>query len=42
MPQSLQAGFLLHSQNYLESSLLVDVFTQTEGRISLIAKGVKR
>ena len=42
MPQSLQAGFLLHSQNYLESSLLVDVFTQTEGRVSLIAKGIKR
>jgi len=42
MAQSLQSGFLLHYQNYQESSLLVDVFTQMEGRYSLIAKGVKQ
>jgi len=42
MPQSLQAGFLLHHQNYQESSLIIDVFTQTSGRVSLIAKGVRR
>ncbi|NOQ13521.1 MAG: DNA repair protein RecO [Methyloprofundus sp.] len=42
MRQSLQAGFLLHYQNYQESSLLIDVFTQREGRLSLIAKGVKQ
>ena len=42
MVQSLQAGFLLHYQNYLESSLLIDVFTQMEGRHSLIARGVKQ
>lgn len=42
MYQGLQAGFLLHHQNYQESSLLIDVLTQTLGRISLIAKGVRR
>lgn len=42
MPQNLQAGFLLHHQNYRESSLLIDVFTQGSGRITLIAKGVRR
>lgn len=42
MPQSLQAGFLLHHQNYQESSLIIDVFTQAAGRVSLIAKGVRR
>lgn len=42
MKRSLQASFLLHYQNYQESSLIIDVFTQAEGRQSLIAKGVKR
>ena len=42
MGQSLQAGFLLHHQNYQESSLLIDVFTQASGRVSLIAKGVRK
>ena len=42
MPQSLQAGFLLHHQNYRESSLIIDVFTQAAGRVSLIAKGVRQ
>lgn len=42
MSRVLQAGFLLHYQSYQESSLIVDVFTQREGRQSIIAKGVKR
>jgi len=42
MSQLLQAGLLLHSQSYQESSLLIDIFTQREGRESIIAKGVKR
>lgn len=41
MAQSLLAGFLLHHQDYRESSLIIDVFTQSEGRLSLIAKGIK-
>jgi len=42
MAQNLQAGFLLHHQHYQESSLIIDVFTQASGRVSLIAKGVRR
>ena len=42
MPQNLQAGFLLHQQHYRETSLIIDVFTQASGRVSLIAKGVRR
>jgi len=42
MPRSLQAGFLLHHHNYQESSLILDVFTQASGRISLIAKGARQ
>ncbi|WP_221893952.1 DNA repair protein RecO [Bathymodiolus japonicus methanotrophic gill symbiont] len=38
----MQAGFLLHHQNYRESSLIIDVFTQSTGRVSLIAKGVRQ
>jgi DNA repair protein RecO (recombination protein O) len=42
MSQNLQAGFILHQQNYRESSLIIDVFTQSFGRVSLLAKGVRR
>lgn len=42
MSQNLQAGFILHQQNYRESSLIIDVFTQSSGRVSLLAKGVRR
>ena len=42
MSQNLQAGFLLHQKNYRESSLIIDVFTQSSGRVSLLAKGVRR
>lgn len=37
-----QPGFVLHSYPYKETSLLVDVFTRSHGRIALIAKGAKR
>lgn len=42
MSQSLEPGFVLKHQNYQESSLLIDVFMPTSGRISLIAKGVRQ
>jgi len=32
----------LHHQNYQESSIIVDVFTQAEGRVSLLAKGFRQ
>jgi DNA repair protein RecO (recombination protein O) len=37
-----QPAFILHQQNYRESSLLIDALTQDYGRISLIAKGVRK
>jgi DNA repair protein RecO (recombination protein O) len=42
MSQSLHAGFLLHHMDYQESSLIIDVFTQELGRISIIAKGARQ
>ncbi len=42
MHQSLQAGFLLHQRSYQESSLIIDIFTQREGRVSILAKGIKQ
>ena len=37
-----QPAFILHQQNYRESSLIIDVLTRDFGRISLIAKGVRK
>ncbi|MDP8079663.1 DNA repair protein RecO [Phocoenobacter skyensis] len=37
-----QRGFVLHRREYSESSLLVDLFTEHSGRITLLAKGARR
>ena len=37
-----QPAYILHQQNYRESSLLLEVLTRDFGRISLIAKGVRK
>jgi DNA repair protein RecO (recombination protein O) len=37
-----QPAFILHQQPYRESSLIIDVLTRDFGRISLIAKGVRK
>jgi len=34
--------FILHSRSYLESSLILDIFSREYGRLHLIAKGAKR
>ena len=34
--------FLLHQRAHGETSLIIDVFTKTSGKISLIAKGAKK
>ena len=34
--------FLLHQRPYSETSIIVDVFTRNNGKISLIAKGAKK
>ncbi|MDH2925493.1 DNA replication and repair protein RecO [Nicoletella semolina] len=40
--EPLQRGFVLHRRNYSESSLLVEFFTEKNGRITLLAKGARR
>lgn len=45
-PRSLrhkdQAGYVLHSYPYQETSLIVEVFTREFGRVAMVAKGAKR
>ncbi|MDO4626130.1 MAG: DNA repair protein RecO [Pasteurellaceae bacterium] len=41
MQQHWQRGFVLHRKPYSETSLLVDLFTEYSGRISVIAKGAR-
>ena len=38
----LDEGLVLHRRAYLETSLMVDVFTREHGRFRLIAKGARR
>ncbi|MDG6881284.1 Recombination protein O [Phocoenobacter uteri] len=40
--ENWQRGFVLHRREYSESSLLVDFFTEQNGRITLLAKGARR
>jgi len=42
MKVELTPCFILHSRSYLESSLILDVFSREHGRLHLIAKGAKR
>ncbi|MGB2272341.1 MAG: DNA repair protein RecO [Pseudomonadales bacterium] len=41
MSNSLNACFLLHQRPYRETSVIVDLLTETEGRISVVCKGVR-
>ena len=38
----LQRGFVLHRRPYSETSLLVDLFTEETGRLTVIAKAHAR
>ncbi|MEA5446149.1 DNA repair protein RecO [Gammaproteobacteria bacterium AB-CW1] len=38
----LQAGYVLHHRPYRDTSLVVDVFTRTAGRLALVARGARR
>jgi DNA repair protein RecO (recombination protein O) len=40
--QASQRAFVLHSIAYSESSLIVELLTENQGRLSVIAKGAKR
>ena len=42
MMVELTPCFILHSRPYLESSLILDIFSRDHGRLHLIAKGAKR
>ena len=37
-----QAGYVLHTYPYQETSLIVEVFTREFGRVAMVAKGAKR
>jgi DNA repair protein RecO (recombination protein O) len=37
----LQPAYLLHARDYRDSSLLIELFTPTQGRIAAVARGVK-
>lgn len=39
---ALQQAFVLHTRPFRETSMLVDIFTMHQGRISLIARGARR
>lgn len=41
MRMTLQPAFILHHRPYRETSLILDLFTQNHGRISVIARGVR-
>lgn len=38
----LSPAFVLHQRAFRESSLLLDVFTQQQGRLRLVAKGIRQ
>jgi len=42
MKHSQESGFVLHTYDYRESSLIVEVFTRNHGRLGLVAKGARR
>ena len=40
--QENQAGYVLHTYAYRETSLVVEAFTRAHGRLAMIARGAKR
>lgn len=42
MRVNLQPAYILHSRAYRDSSLILEVFTAEQGRLSLVAKGARR
>ncbi|MCO6524461.1 MAG: DNA repair protein RecO [Candidatus Schmidhempelia sp.] len=42
MESNWQRAFVLHSRPYSETSLLIDFFVETKGRVTVIAKGARR
>ena len=42
MTKESVSAYILHTRAFKETSLLVDLFSQEQGRFSLVAKGIKR
>lgn len=42
MPVTLQPAFILHRRSYRETSLIVELFTCEYGRISAVARGIRK
>ncbi len=42
MRTSLTPSFILHQRPYRETSLILEIFSREHGRISLVAKGIRR
>lgn len=40
--QQLHPGFVLHQRSYRNSSVIVELFTELHGRISVVARGVRK
>jgi DNA repair protein RecO (recombination protein O) len=40
--QDNQPGYVLHTYPYRESSLVVETFTRSHGRVAMVARGAKR
>ncbi|MDF7667726.1 DNA repair protein RecO [Orbaceae bacterium ESL0727] len=40
--ENWQRAFVLHARNYSESSLLVDLFVEKMGKVTILAKGARR
>ena len=40
--EGLQRCFVLHYRHYSETSLILDVFSEDYGRLTLLAKGARR
>ena len=39
--ENFQRGFVLHRKAYSETGLLVDLFTEETGRLTVLAKGAR-
>jgi DNA repair protein RecO (recombination protein O) len=42
MPITLQPAFVLHRRPYRETSLLIELFTRDHGRLSIMARGIRK
>ncbi|MBE0620580.1 MAG: recombination protein O N-terminal domain-containing protein, partial [Burkholderiales bacterium] len=40
--QDNQPGYVLHTYAYRETSLVVETFTRSHGRVAMVARGAKR